>query len=272
MGLGIIKAVDLHIHHAVFVIGRFGWRRIAENFLKKDCGLLSRSSPISEASRASASSSLQLQSTSSHRRRCRILQHQRPICPVVTYATPLLLCGIDRQDCLSEVPTSLLQRLPTNRRTGHSSIKNFSDGQHLSEEVSSSCAVSFFVQFSSVPVRYSQCFAAGWSAGPGGGRGWVWRWQRSAAAGTSRRGHGRGGIPRFWSRPSARPCGPCSGVDCRPMVMAGGDVVGNDGGHGWYLSSVGWDRTLLWVMECCSSVVGRTGEGQRSEVGMEDGG
>ena len=30
--------------------------------------------------------------------------------------------------------------------------------------------------------------------------------------------------------------------------------------------------TLLWVMECCLSVVGRTGEGQRSEVGMEDGG
>ena len=33
---------------------------------------------------------------------------------------------------------------------------------------------------------------------------------------------------------------------CLPLIaMTGGDVVGHDGGHGWYLSGVGWDLCIL---------------------------
>jgi hypothetical protein len=83
-------------------------------------------------------------------------------------------------------------------------------------------------------------------------------------------------MPWLWSRPSARPlvrssvrpCGPCLPL----LAMMGGDVVGNDGGHGWYLSSVGWDLYIIMgdgmlLISCWTDGRGPEVGGRRSKQG-----
>ena len=81
---------------------------------KKDCGLLSRSSPISEASRVSRAPAAAAPAAAAPAPQvptaggAEFFSTSAPSAPSLRTPPLLLLCGVDRQDCLSKVPTSLL--------------------------------------------------------------------------------------------------------------------------------------------------------------------